>query len=233
MTASLADGSVISTRPLPHIFPSSLDACAHTITVDGGNIFYVTAVVEGDTDSGRLVTVQYSGDNTTVALNVSVASVGLGTAHVKYPSSVIGPSGWLWHQLPEGSAAFNLQTGQQMATMRLPAGSSMGGFACAWQDSRIYGVMTTSRGAFHIASFDPTVQHPVLRRATDTLPHVLRGSSAVAIIPDLGQMAVLGVKHVDNSQVNLVTFDLNGTLLWSVPVGNPPPSGMVYEPFVF
>ena len=233
VAVSLADSSVISTRSLPQVFTPSLDACAHTIAVDGGNIFYVTAVVAADTDSDRLVTVQYSGDITTVVLNISVPSIGLGIARVKYPSSVIGPLGRLWHQLSDGVAGFDLQTGKRVAAIPLPTGSTLSGLCCAWQDSRIYGVLTTARGTFHVASFDPAVKQPVLRQAPDTLPRVLRGGSAATLLADLGQMSVLGVNDSNHSHVDLVTVDLNGTLLWTVPATTPPPSGMMYEPFVF
>ncbi len=122
MGVSLADAEIEYAVSLPsHVFPADagLGACDFTLDVDGGLVLFATALV-GD----RLLTARIARDgNVTVALNVSVAALGMGAA-AAFPSSTMLPSGDLWYQLQGGLVCHNVVTGEYVNRVRLPSMSA-------------------------------------------------------------------------------------------------------------
>ena len=135
VTVGLFDGAVLSVTPLPAAFPPSLHACAHALSVDGGNVFYITGVV-GD----RLLTAKVNRTRTALVLNESVAAQGLGGA-VAAPSATMLQQGDLWFQLAGGLVAFNVDSGARVGRLPLPAGgAALGGLGNAFSGT-IYGLL--------------------------------------------------------------------------------------------
>jgi hypothetical protein len=139
VTQFLGDGSLMVARPTPDVFPETLEESSFLITVDGGWVVYVSAVVpasSGDASGGsedRLVIVRFdrtdypfppSTNSTHVVVDVPLSTIGLGGAGSIFASGTMLPSGNLWFQLAKGTVCYNVNTGKQVATVPLdPSGA--------------------------------------------------------------------------------------------------------------
>jgi len=213
--------------PLPLIFPSSLEACDHSLTYGGFCLAYVSAVVaNGAKDRLVIASFNWCNNNTKIVVNEEVNS----GARIHSPSSVIDDAGILWVQLAAGLVGYNITTGAKARELAISDGSFTG-FHFSLPDGRIYGILTSRKHGSTIASFDPYAKSPTLVAAKKALPDVARSGSATALLSDKGQLALL-------SGTNLVTININdSSTAATTPIcnGNASecPSSLAYLPFVF
>ena len=243
VTASLADGGVVASAPLPPSFPSVQNACDYALCAGGALEVFVSV----ETPDLRVLAGGLSPEFPhTFALLVNATIDQLGVGRLVSPPSMAVTSSALWLAGQQGVAGAPL-VGAAAPPRRLPlsAGSTFRGLHAAPGDV-VYSLLQ-GQGAAYIASFvDTGAGTPSLVRAATSLPPLFSSAETVltALLSDKNSFALLAdgsrlvtANATSGALVSSVLLSCsNATLPLRVGTGSgavPCPCSIAYEPFVF
>lgn len=253
VTASLADGSVVASAPLPPCYPPELAACDHALCAGGALEVFVSV----ETPHARVVAGCLSpGPPSSFELLVN-ASVGeLGVGPLVSPPSLAVTSSALWLPGQHGVAGVPLSRSSPDRQLLLSTNETLRGLHAGAGDVVFGYIQDRSTGEAFVASFiDTGAGSPVLVCAPLPLPPLFASNVTIltALVSDRGSFALLGDGYLITANVTSGALESSVRLQCSHAISasqlydrgcatgcpldtlkaQPCPSSMAYEPFVF